>query len=99
MLTNENKTRLIRTAELQNPTSHLAKVKALAKNLDMTGRKISRNRFPTLIWTSCSTFRKQPTSWRTSTSHFHQAKSMMTVKFLKNLYKFTKITKKWDSWV
>lgn len=43
MLTNENKTRLIRTAELQNPTSHLAKVKALAKNLDMTGRKTSRN--------------------------------------------------------
>ena len=35
MLYNENKTRLIRTAELQNPTSHLAKVKALAKNLDI----------------------------------------------------------------
>lgn len=29
-----DKTRLIRTAELQNPTSRLAKVKALAKNLD-----------------------------------------------------------------
>lgn len=34
MLHDKNKTRLIRTAELQNPTSHLAKVKALAKNLD-----------------------------------------------------------------
>ena len=31
---NEDKTRLIRTAELQNPTSHLVKVKVLAKNLD-----------------------------------------------------------------
>lgn len=29
-----DRNRLIRTAELQNPTSHLAKVKALAKNLD-----------------------------------------------------------------
>ena len=33
-MTYNDKTRLIRTAELQNPTSRLAKVKALAKNLD-----------------------------------------------------------------